>query len=73
MYFFNNFNHNVILLLRQVVCLFCLFVMVRSPGSCVLRSCAWYRWKALGEEGCRFYFVAFGPTVGKLLNFKVFL
>jgi len=26
--------------------------MVRSPGPCILRLRAWYRWKAFDEEGC---------------------
>lgn len=28
--------------------LFVLFVMLRSPGSCILWSSVWYSWKALG-------------------------
>jgi hypothetical protein len=42
----------LIYLLRKVVCLFCLFIMLRFSKPQHLLLCTWYPWKAFNECSC---------------------
>jgi len=67
----SNKDQCVFIPLRQVVVLFCLFVcrVEISLTMCPLVICL----VPSGRGVHKLCFVAFGPTVGKLLNFKVFV